>query len=107
MNTFGISRFFLCSLGSFRVSRQEYQCLQPGAVIYPCGALSTWAVLCSLVPDGLGLAVRQGQARFESKYRVTMALNKVKRLRHNVKTLNGLDSSRKPQKTFPVNQNLN
>lgn len=42
-------------------SCQTYQHQQTGAVSDPSGAVSTWAILCSLVPDGLGLAARSGQ----------------------------------------------
>lgn len=43
---------------------QTYQHQQTGAVSGPSAALSTWAILCSLVPDGLGLAARSGQLRW-------------------------------------------
>lgn len=42
---------------TFRPRCQTYQYQQRGAVIYPSGAVSTWAILCSLAPDGLGLVV--------------------------------------------------
>lgn len=49
-------------------SCQTYQCQETGAVIWPYGAVSTWAIWCSEVSDGLGLVVRTGQVHWGPSY---------------------------------------
>ena len=41
---------------------QTYSCQQPEAIICPSGPVCTWAILYSLVPDGLGLVVNEGRS---------------------------------------------
>lgn len=49
-------------------SCQTYQCQETGAVICPYGAVSTWAIWCSEVSDGLGLVVSTGQVHWGPSY---------------------------------------
>lgn len=65
-------------------SCQTYQCQETGAVICPYGAVSTWAIWCSEVSDGLGLVVSTGQVHWGPSYR-DEAQNKMKRLRTDVR----------------------
>lgn len=48
----------------FRIGCQMYHGQQSGVVICPSGAVSTWAILFSLVADGLGLVVSAGQVHW-------------------------------------------